>query len=217
MGKHTIEELMQEYREQTGSEETFSEIMRGFMLSCKRTGHENDEDNILFFMVENDIKESEYPKVEEVYFDVLDEEQEVHPTKATFKALREAVGLPQQALADELGVHVRSVKRWEGASTRWYPPQPAWDILERMKYTQDRQVEYSLEIAEEQRKLHGIENPRVVITYFYNQAMFDEYGRDEGRFTVTNATARATAIALTNAGFDVVFAYPTEDEAINTL
>ena len=40
--------------------------------------------------------------------------------KADFAALRETVGLTQAALAEELGVNPRSVKRWEQPGMEGY-------------------------------------------------------------------------------------------------
>ena len=39
--------------------------------------------------------------------------QAMERTKADFKALRETVGMSQQALADALHVDKRSIQRWE--------------------------------------------------------------------------------------------------------
>ena len=43
--------------------------------------------------------------------------------KATFRAMRETLGLTQQSLADRLNVKVLSVKRWEMPK---YPQQAGW-------------------------------------------------------------------------------------------
>lgn len=50
----------------------------------------------------------------------------------------------------------------------------------------------------------------VEVTYFRDQAMHDEFGREEGPFGVTNANARAAARALRADGYDVVFRYPSD-------
>ena len=55
--KRTIEEL------EANSEETFVDAVSEFYDSCIRTGHFDMEDNARFFCRENDLDESEYPKV----------------------------------------------------------------------------------------------------------------------------------------------------------
>ena len=50
----------------------------------------------------------------------------------------------------------------------------------------------------------------VVMTYFRDQDMYDEFGRDEGPYGVANANARAAAAELERLGLEVEFRYPTE-------
>ena len=63
--------------------------------------------------------------------------------------------------------------------------------------------------------LTGKPPEQVVLTYFRDQQMYDDHGRDVGRFGQANATARAVAFALEDLGCNVVFAYPDEG-AIST-
>lgn len=64
--------------------------------------------------------------------------------KAEFRLLREAVGMTQAAMARELGVEVRSVKRWESQEAPQAPPQDAWNLLEGALAEQDRAVSAAL-------------------------------------------------------------------------
>lgn len=51
-------------------------------------------------------------------------------TKAAFRAIREECGMTQHDIADEAGVDVRSVKRWENPAVEGYmPPDEVWSFL----------------------------------------------------------------------------------------
>lgn len=51
-------------------------------------------------------------------------------TKAAFKAIREECGMSQQDIADEAGVSVSAVKKWENPSyTMNQPPDDVWMFL----------------------------------------------------------------------------------------
>lgn len=60
MKKYTIKEL----EEQTGDK--IEDVMTDYIESCKRTGHYDFWDNINYFMKENELKDSEYDRVEEL-------------------------------------------------------------------------------------------------------------------------------------------------------
>lgn len=127
-----------------------------------------------------------------------------------FKATRERVGMSQQDVADALGVQVRSVKRWENDTWRYDAPEEAYELLQRRLKTQREMVDYAVSIVEEQAENLGRKPDLIPITYFRNQAMFDQYGRDKGCYSIANANARATAQALEALGYAVEFRYPTE-------
>ena len=55
----------------------------------------------------------------------------------------------------------------------------------------------------------------VALTYWRSQEQYDEMGRDEGWYGVSNANARAVAAELRRYGFRVEFRYPG-DGAIET-
>ena len=51
-------------------------------------------------------------------------------TKAALKALREECGLSQQDIADEAGVNILAVKRWENPEYPGrIPPDDVWQFL----------------------------------------------------------------------------------------
>ena len=50
-------------------------------------------------------------------------------TNAAFRALREECGLTQQDIADEAGVQILSVKRWENTKEDHQPPDDVWQWL----------------------------------------------------------------------------------------
>lgn len=63
--------------------------------------------------------------------------------KAEFTALREMAGISQSMIADQLGVHTKTVKCWESPS---YEPQPspeAWRVVENLI---DKQIDFALAV-----------------------------------------------------------------------
>lgn len=131
-------------------------------------------------------------------------------TKAGFKALRERVGMSQQDVADALGVNVKTVKRWEQPQFPYGAPDDAWELLEGLLRTQREAVEACYEQAGQAVERQGRMPGMVVMTYFRDQDMYDEFGRDEGPYGVANANARAAAAELERLGLEVEFRYPTE-------
>ena len=102
------------------------------------------------------------------------------PTKAQFKALREMTGLSQQNIADALDVNLRTVKSWENPARETYKvPDYAWDYLKKVDDTQAQQVSYMLGIVAKQVEEFGGDPALVPITYYRDQAMYYEFGRDD--------------------------------------
>lgn len=131
-------------------------------------------------------------------------------TKAHFKALRERVGLSQSDIAIALGVNIKTVKRWEQPQFPYSAPSDAWNYLDSVLAIQEQQVQYSLDAIAEQVEEFGREPKTVTITYYRDQAMYDEYGRDSGPYGWANAIARATAVELDRRGINYDFRYPTD-------
>ena len=131
-------------------------------------------------------------------------------SKANFKALRERVGMSQQDVADALGVSCRTVKRWERADRR-EPPADAMRLLEGQLGVQREMVEYMVGVCERVTEEQGCMPSLVPVSYYRDQSMYDEFGRDSGPFGVANANARAVAQELEALGYEVEFRYPCED------
>ena len=132
-------------------------------------------------------------------------------SKANFKALRERVGMSQQDVADALGVSCRTVKRWEHEADRREPPADAVRLLEGQLGVQREMVEYMVGVCERVTEEAGRMPSLVPVTYYRDQSMYDEFGRDSGPFGVANANARAVAQELEALGYEVEFRYPCED------
>ena len=133
-------------------------------------------------------------------------------SKATFRAMRERLGLTQQDVANAVGVRVLAVKRWERPGFP-EPPEDAWEHLEVLDSLMEDMVEFSVGKAHELTEAVG--SAPVVLTYFRDQAQFDACGRDDGPYGFANAISREVGAVLTGEGFEVEFAYP-DDGAVRT-
>ena len=130
-------------------------------------------------------------------------------SKANFRAARESVGLTQAALASELGVQVRSVKRWESPEAPQRPPADAWRILQDAYDAQWEAVEAAVAKAEQIRAERG-EHAAVRIRYWPDAESYLEKSTDSalsvaGDWRMANANARAAALVLQGRGFAVEF------------
>lgn len=126
-------------------------------------------------------------------------------SKAEFRAIREMTGLTQAGLASELGVEVRSVKRWESPEAPQVPPADAWAILDAAKARQDEIVAFSLAKVVELEDELGEEPAEVRLPYW---ASADDYGAHStdaaagvaGDWRMANANNRRLAAALMATG-----------------
>ena len=135
-------------------------------------------------------------------------------TKATFKALRETVGLSQDNIAELCSVTVASVKRWERPGFQ-NPPEDAWGILLDAYSAHCDAVAVALGQVDELAEALGYDPELVPITYYRAQAQYDELGRDPGFVGVVNARARAIGDALLSQDIEVEWRYP-EEGAVRT-
>lgn len=135
-------------------------------------------------------------------------------TKATFKALRETVGLSQDNVAKDLGVSVTSVKRWERPGYQ-YPPADAWEYMLDAYRAHCDAVNGALEQVDEIADLVGHDPELVPITYWRTQEQYDRAGRDPGYVGVVNACARAVGDELLKQGIEVEWRFP-EEGAVST-
>lgn len=123
-------------------------------------------------------------------------------TKADFKALRETVGMSQQALANALHVDKRSIQRWEAPENAWTPPADAWTILDDARERQRWTVANAIELVSEKTDLHGT----VSMTYWRSQEEFERAGHG-GDYQMANANARMAAAFLEREGRAVSFGF----------
>lgn len=106
---------------------------------------------------------------------------------AQLKAMREMAGHSQQSLADALGVHVRTVSRWERGALQ--VPDDAFVFLDEALDRQAALVEKAL------GKVAGAS--AVQLNYARSQAEFDAAHPDDGGyFGEANAAARQVAFQL---------------------
>lgn len=130
-------------------------------------------------------------------------------TKAAFRATRETVGMTQHALARELGVEVRSVKRWESAAYPGYgAPQDAWDVLDAALAAQRRAVSFALGKVDEVAQGRGTYPGHVALPYWASQRAYDagHVPADGGDWRMANANSRLVAFALHERGIPVEWA-----------
>lgn len=134
--------------------------------------------------------------------------------KADFRARREMLGLTKQDVADALNANVKTIKNWENSrQTRYRISDAAWEYLDRAADIQAQQVAYARSVIEKHAEVFA-ESPIVVpITYFRDQAAYDECGRDAGLYGQANATSRAIARELERMGIQVEFRYPDDETA----
>lgn len=132
-------------------------------------------------------------------------------TMADFKALRENCGLSQQNVADALGVHLQTVKRWEKPSFPYNIPDDAFDYLDSVAESQANQVAHMLDVIAQQVEQFGKDHVLMPITYYRDQQMHDAYCRHEKPFGWSNAVARKLAYELGKCWVSYSFRYPSDD------
>lgn len=128
-------------------------------------------------------------------------------SKAEFRAMREALGVTQQRLADDLGVKVLSVKRWESPKYPQQAPGEAWELLDMLMAVQDSAVQAALDQVSTITDEHDAEPREIVMPYWSSQTDYMEHhymaAESDASWTEVNATSRRTAIMLTWLGFKV--------------
>lgn len=131
---------------------------------------------------------------------------------ATLRATRELVGLSQGAVADGLGVSVRSVKNWEGGVHAVPSSVEAW-ILERASEF-DRSVARAVNsitaMVDSEFSVFGFDGdvrPTIGIAYWRTQAEYDASGTGSENFGTVNARNRSVAGTLRSLGYRVEFSY----------
>lgn len=136
-------------------------------------------------------------------------------TKAQFKAIRERVGLSQEAVADALGNVVRTVKRWEDPNYQ-QPPADAWAYLESALKQHVEAVNKAINTVQQIGEKVGNLPDHVDLLFYRTQRQYDLYGRDSGNYMIVNARSREIAVRLEQLGVETRFHYPEEDERLFT-
>ena len=90
-------------------------------------------------------------------------------TKAAFRAMRETSGASQTALAEALGVNVRTVKRWETPGQP-EPPRDAWRLVEAWHADAVQGASWHVRQAE---NLRDDFHEAYILTLYRNQEEFD--------------------------------------------
>lgn len=138
-------------------------------------------------------------------------------SKAQFKAIRERVGLSQEAVAQALGNAVMTVKRWENPRYQ-QPPEDAWGYLFTALDQHKRIVDDAVRAVEKTIKGHGGRKPdHVDLLYYRTQEQYDQYGRDEGDYMVVNARVREISVRVEALGVEPRLHYPEEDEKLFSI
>lgn len=128
-------------------------------------------------------------------------------SKAAFRAVREACGLSQQDVADEAGVQLRTVKKWESSgSDIKQPPDDVWEWLVAMRdaaYAEAaRMAANAIELAVDES-----DSGPIYIAYYRMQADLERFGQDDRPYGLVNTISRKAAEIIEDAGYEVEFAY----------
>lgn len=119
-------------------------------------------------------------------------------TKAEFRATREALGITQQSLADELGVKILSVKRWEQPKYPQHATARVWELFADLLDMQESAVRDALMTA----------GDAVELPYWMSAKDFDDLADEKEpgtSWTEANATRRAIAQDLRAHGVTVTW------------
>ena len=126
----------------------------------------------------------------------IDYEPYADRSVAEFRAKREMCGLSLYAVAQELGVAVNTVKRWENPN--YFPPSPAaWRYIDREYADHCDTVEDALQDALATRE----DGKPIVVAWHRNNMR----GVSDEQVGMHNATSRAVAESLMTLGYEVTF------------
>ncbi len=124
--------------------------------------------------------------------------------KASFRALRDYLGVPLSFIAEELQVRIPSVRRWEMLDCDQMPPADAWALLEREKESQDAFVQRMLDLV---RQTHQDKNEPVRCNYYLNQEDYIMRTEDDPAlyFQMANAITLKQRQVLESEGYTVIY------------
>lgn len=132
----------------------------------------------------------------------IDYEPYADRSVAEFRAKREMCGLSLYDVAEELGVAVNTVKRWENPN--YFPPSPAaWRYIDREYDKHCDAVDDAIHEAMEAAKV----SQPVTIPWFRNGMN----GVSDRQVGMSNAISRAVAESLLTLGVEVTFRWSDPD------
>ena len=132
----------------------------------------------------------------------IDYEPYADRSVAEFRAKRELCGLSLYDVAQELGVAMNTVKRWENPN--YFPPSPAaWRYIDREYDKHCDQVEEALTKA-----LASARDGEPVVVLWHRNGMRGVSDKDVG---VNNAVSKTVAESLMTLGRDVTFRWSDPD------
>ncbi len=131
----------------------------------------------------------------------IDYEPYADRSVAEFRAKRELCGISLYDIADELGVAVNTVKRWENPN--YFPPSPAaWRYIDRQYEKHCDQVEEALQEA------LATPTGEPVLVLWHRNGMS---GVSDAQVSWNNAVSKAVAESLLTLGREVTFRWSDPD------
>lgn len=128
-------------------------------------------------------------------------------SKSEFRAMRETLGITQQRLADDLGVRILSVKRWESPKYAQQAPAEAWELLDVLMAVQDSAVQAALSQVQAIAREQGTEPREILLPYWSSQNDYLEHhynaAESDASWSEVNATSRRVANVLRWMGHEV--------------
>lgn len=126
--------------------------------------------------------------------------------KASFRAIREECGLTQKDIADQFGVRVLSIKRWENDKELSQPPDDVWEWLVETQESINNEALMWAERVINLAKDECDDDP-IYIAYYRTQEDLDRFGQDNRPYGLVNTISRKAAAIIESAGYQVQFAY----------
>ena len=128
-------------------------------------------------------------------------------SKTEFRAKREIIGLTQADIAEELGVGLKTVKRWESEGYR-NPSDEAWALIDREYEVVRKTIANAVRTFTPLKENDGASSP-IRLAYYRSQEQYEELSPIEGNYLRVNASMRVTAIVLESLGIEATFV-PTD-------
>ena len=124
-------------------------------------------------------------------------------SKTEFRAKREIIGLTQADIAEELGVGLKTVKRWESEGYR-NPSDEAWALIDREYEKVKKTIAFTVN-AYSALKEKGSASSPIQLAYYRSQEQHDAVSPAEENYLRVNAQMRIMAIVLESLGIESTF------------